>query len=49
MKNFENIMDYNFTASVETDFDKIAEGKIEWVKMMHEFYGPFHNEVVKAQ
>ena len=49
MKNFENIMDYNFTASVETDFDEIAEGKIQWVKMMHEFYGPFNNEVVKAQ
>ena len=49
MQNFENIMDYNFTASVETDFDEIAEWKIEWIKMMHEFYGPFHKEVVKAQ
>ena len=49
MKNFENIMDYNFTASVETDFDEIAEWKIEWIKMMHQFYGPFHDEVVKAQ
>ena len=49
MKNFDNIMDYNFTASVENDFDKIAEWKIKWVKMMHEFYGPFHDEVVRAQ
>ena len=49
MKNFDNIMDYNFTASVETDFDEIAEGKIKWIKMMHEFYWPFHNEVIKAQ
>ena len=49
MKNFENIMDYNFTASVETDFDEIAEWKIQWIKMMHQFYGPFHDEVVKAQ
>ena len=49
MQNFDNIMDYNFTASVETDFDEIAEGKIKWVKMMHEFYGPFHEEVIKAQ
>jgi DNA topoisomerase-1 len=31
-------MDYNFTASVETDFDKIAEGKIKWIKMMNDFY-----------
>jgi len=49
MQNFENIMDYNFTASVETDFDEIAEWKIQWIKMMHQFYGPFHEEVVKAQ
>ena len=49
MQNFNNIMDYNFTASVETDFDEIAEWKIQWVKMMHQFYGPFHDEVVKAQ
>ena len=49
IKNFENIMDYNFTASVETDFDEIAEWKIEWIKMMRQFYGPFHDEVVKAQ
>ena len=49
MDNFNNIMDYNFTASVETDFDEIAEGKIWWINMMHEFYWPFHNDVVKAQ
>ena len=49
MKNFDNIMDYNFTASVETDFDEIAEGKIKRIEMMNTFYGPFHDEVVKAQ
>ena len=49
MDNFNNIMDYNFTASVETDFDEIAEGKIWWINMMHDFYWPFHNDVVKAQ
>ena len=49
VKNFNNIMDYNFTASVETDFDRIAEWKIEWIKMINEFYWPFHDEVIKAQ
>ena len=49
IQNFNNIMDYNFTASVETDFDKIAEGKIKWIKMMNDFYWPFHDDVVKAQ
>ena len=48
-KNFKNIMDYNFTASVETDFDKIAEWKIKWIKIINDFYWPFHNEVIKAQ
>ena len=49
VENFDNIMDYNFTASVETDFDEIAEGKIKRIEMMNTFYGPFHKEVVKAQ
>ena len=41
MKNFPNIMDYNFTAKVEQDFDQIAEGKESWNDMMHEFYSDF--------
>jgi len=46
VKNFENILDYNFTAKVEQDFDEIAEGNIEWTKMMQEFYDKFHPNVV---
>jgi len=42
IKHFENIMDYNFTASVEKDFDNIADGKQEWTSMMKEFYKKFH-------
>jgi DNA topoisomerase-1 len=42
VKNFGNILDYNFTAKVEQDFDEIAEGNIEWEKMMQEFYDKFH-------
>ncbi len=45
MKNFGNILDYNFTAKVEQDFDEIAEGNIEWAKMMQEFYDQFHPTV----
>lgn len=44
-KHFEHIMDYNFTALVEKEFDEIAEGKLEWGKMIHEFYVPFHKTV----
>jgi DNA topoisomerase-1 len=43
--HFERIMDYNFTAKVEAEFDEIASGKIEWTKMMHSFYSPFHDNV----
>lgn len=45
VKNFGNILDYNFTAKVEHDFDEIAEGNIEWSKMMQEFYDKFHPTV----
>ncbi|GEL09728.1 DNA topoisomerase I [Flavobacterium glycines] len=45
VKNFGNILDYNFTAKVEQDFDDIAEGNIEWAKMMQEFYDQFHPTV----
>ncbi|WP_310554979.1 type I DNA topoisomerase [Flavobacterium sp.] len=45
VKNFDNILDYNFTAKVEQDFDEIAEGNIEWAKMMQEFYDKFHPTV----
>jgi DNA topoisomerase-1 len=43
--HFERIMDYNFTAKVEAEFDEIASGKIEWTKMMSSFYSPFHENV----
>lgn len=45
MKNFENIMDYNFTASIEKDFDIIANGDKNWISMVDNFYRPFINEV----
>ncbi|MBK0370411.1 type I DNA topoisomerase [Flavobacterium agrisoli] len=45
VKNFETILDYNFTAKVEQDFDEIAEGNIDWAYMMKEFYDKFHPNV----
>ena len=45
MKNFPDIMDYNFTANVEQEFDKIAEGKAQWNKEMKTFYQKFEPEV----
>lgn len=45
LENFPNIMDYNFTASVEQRFDDIATGKTVWSKMIDDFYKPFHETV----
>lgn len=45
---FRDIMDYNFTATVEKDFDEIADGKEKWQDMLTRFYGPFHDHVEKA-
>jgi DNA topoisomerase-1 len=47
-QNFENIMDFNFTASVEKQFDEIAEGQVDWPKMIESFYAPFHSKVDTA-
>ncbi len=44
-KNFENILDYGFTAKVEENFDKIAAGKLVWNKVIESFYNPFHSQV----
>ena len=45
VEHFEYILDYNFTAKVEEDFDNIADGKEEWSKMMKNFYKKFHPQI----
>ncbi len=45
---FSPILDYNFTASVEKEFDRVAEGEITWNKMIGDFYTPFHSMVEEA-
>ena len=48
IEHFPAIMDYNFTAKVEQDFDQIAEGKVQWDKMMKSFDKDFEPTVDKA-
>lgn len=45
LKYFPTILDFNFTAKVEEEFDEIAEGNLNWQKMLQEFYKPFHKTV----
>ena len=49
VKYFSDVLDYNFTAEVEDDFDNIADGKIKWQKMLEAFYKGFHPLIEKAE
>ena len=44
-QHFDDIMDYNFTARIEEEFDEVAQGKILWNKMIDDFYNPFKKDV----
>lgn len=48
-KHFPSIIDVNFTAKVEQEFDEIAEGNVEWQPMMKAFYDPFHENIEKKE
>jgi DNA topoisomerase-1 len=45
VQHFKDILDYNFTANVEKEFDEIAFGNLGWTKMIDKFYQPFHKKV----
>ena len=45
VENFKKILNYDFTASVEKEFDEVANGQKEWIEMISKFYDPFHKEV----
>ena len=45
VKNFPKVLDYKFTANVEEDFDRIADGELIWNSVIEDFYGPFHQTV----
>ena len=49
MEHFSDIVDYNFTATVEKDFDDIASGKKQWRKVVDKFYVPFHKNIRLTQ
>jgi DNA topoisomerase I len=48
LQYFPGILDFHFTAKVEEEFDEIAEGKLDWTKMLKDFYKPFHKDVEKT-
>jgi len=48
VEHFKGILDYNFTALVEKEFDEIAEGKLDWAKMIDKFYSDFHPRIEKT-
>ena len=48
-ENFSDVINIEFTAKIENDFDEIAEGKEQWKKMIREFYGPFEKELEKVE
>ena len=48
-ENFKDVINVEFTAKIENEFDEIAEGKEEWKKMIRSFYSPFEKEVEKVE
>ena len=48
-ENFSDVINVEFTADIENEFDEIADGKEEWKKMIREFYGPFEKEIEKVE
>lgn len=49
VEHFPDVTDYSFTSEIEQEFDEIASGKLEWKKMIDEFYLPFHKKVSKTE
>ena len=49
VEKFENLMDYGFTAEMERELDRVAEGRVEWREVLDEFYGDFTDKLAKAR
>ncbi len=49
VKHFDEVIDFNFTARVEDEFDKIAAGELKWQEMIADFYWPFHKDVENSE
>ncbi len=48
-EHFGRVLEYSFTANIEKEFDRIADKKVDWVKVMNDFYKPFHKEVKQSE
>lgn len=48
LEHFPDVMEYKFTSFMEDELDKIEEAHLDWVKVLHEFYDPFHRDLVRA-
>ncbi len=48
-ENFTDVINVEFTAKIENEFDEIADGNEEWKKMLREFYGPFEKELERVE
>src|SRR5690606_7584386 len=49
VSNFDDVIDFSFTANVEKDFDNIAEGKLSWQQMIKDFYQGFHKKIAEVE
>ncbi|HEY8512220.1 MAG TPA: type I DNA topoisomerase [Cyclobacteriaceae bacterium] len=49
VEHFPDVTDYSFTSEIEQEFDEIASGKLEWRKMIDDFYNPFHKKVARTE
>jgi DNA topoisomerase-1 len=49
VEHFPDVTDFSFTSEIEQEFDEIANGKLDWKKMIDNFYGPFHKKVAKTE
>ncbi len=49
VEHFPDVTDFSFTSEIEQEFDEIASGKLDWKKMIHDFYRPFHKKVAVTE
>jgi DNA topoisomerase I len=49
VEHFPDVTDFSFTSEIEQEFDEIANGKLDWKKMIHNFYQPFHKKVTLTE
>jgi DNA topoisomerase I len=49
VEHFPDVTDFSFTSEIEQEFDEIANGKLDWKKMIHDFYSPFHKKVALTE